>query len=49
MEDYGLVEKQKCIGDEGRLRERLKMEAQVVISQQGGDVGHAHGDVGRAT
>ena len=28
MEDYDLVQKQKCLGDEGRPRERVKMEAQ---------------------
>ena len=27
IEDYDLVEKQMCIGDEGRPRESLKMEA----------------------
>ena len=30
-----LVEKQKCVGDEGRPHERLEMEAQVEISNRG--------------
>ena len=48
MEDYDLVEKQKCMEDEGRPRERLKVEAQMVISQQRREAGYPYGKMGRA-
>ena len=39
MEDFDFVEEQKRMEDEGRPRERFKMEAQAGILQQGRDVG----------
>ena len=42
-----MVERQKCLEDETRPRERLKMEAQVRVSQRRSDVGHACDWLGR--